>query len=139
MQLNNNFKFKQDPFGLVDFSKGVSFIPSKPPKSGLGWIWWILIILIFGGIIYLGSLAYNYIKDDKKDSIKEPDAVPDINDSVKEEEKEEKQIRKLLPEHKVEIRLDLADKANWDFAYIEAKKAEGKAIFVKNEGWLIYA
>ena len=139
MQLNNNFKFNHDPFGLTDFSSGVSTIPSKPPKSGLGWVWWVLIILIFGIIIYLGSLAYNYIKDDKKDSIKEPDIVPDINDYVPEEEKEEKQIRKLLPEHKVEMRLDLTDKANWDFAYIEQKKAEGKAVFVKNEGWLIYA
>ena len=139
MQLNNNFKFKQDPFGLVDFSKGISTIPSKPTKSGLGWIGWAIVILIFGIIIYLGSLAYNYIKDDKKDSLKEPDIVPEIDGSVEEEEKEENQIRKLLPEHKVEMRLDLADKANWDFAYIEAKKAEGKAIFVKNEGWLIYA
>jgi hypothetical protein len=136
MQLNNNFKFNQDPFGLVDFTKGVSSIPSKKPESGLGWVWWVLIILIFGGIIYLGSLAYNYVKEDKKDSMKEPDTVPEIDDPIQEEEK---QTRKLLPEHKVEMRLDLANKANWDFAYIEAKKAEGKAIFVKNEGWLIYA
>ena len=139
MQLNNSFKFKQDPFGLVDFKQGIPFLPSKPPKSGLGWVGWTIVILIFGVIIYLGSLAYDYIKDDKKDSLKEPDIVPEIDGSVQEEEKEEKQIRKLLPEHKVEMRLDLADKANWDFAYIEAKKAEGKAIFVKNEGWLIYA
>ena len=139
MQLNNNFKFNHDPFGLVDFSEGVSPIPSKPPKSGLGWIWWILIILIFGGIIYLGSLVFNYVKVDKADALKEPDIIPEINEMENEREKEEKQVRKLLPEHKVEMRLDLTDKANWDFAYIEAKKAEGKAIFVKNEGWLIYA
>lgn len=139
MQLNNNFKYNHDPFGLVDFSKGVSSIPAKPPKSGWGWMWWVLIILIFGGIIYLGSLAYNYIKDDKKEPVKEPDIVPEINESIQEAEKEVKQVRKLLPEHKVEMRLDLADKANWNFAYIEAKKAEGKAVFVKNEGWLIYA
>jgi hypothetical protein len=131
MQLNNNFKFSHDPFGLVDFKKGIPFVPPKPPKSGLGWIGWLLIILIFGGIVYLGTLAYDYIKDDKKDSLKEPDIVPEIDDSVEDEEKDEKQIRKLLPEHKVEMRFDLADKANWDFAYIEAKKAEGKALFVK--------
>ena len=135
MQLNNNFKFSHDPFGLVDFKKGIPFVPPKPPKSGLGWVGWLLIILIFGGIIYLGSLAYNYVKDDKKDPIKEPDIVPEIDDSVQEEDK---QIRKLLPEHKVEMRLPLADKANWDFEYIEAKKAEGKAEFVKGYGWLIY-
>ena len=139
MQLNNNFKFNRDPFGLVDFKKGIPFIPLKPPKSGLGWIGWILIILIFVSIVYLGSLVYNYVKDDKKDSLRKTDIIPEIDDSIKEEEKEEKQTRKLLPEHKVEMRLDLADKANWDFAYIEAKKAEGKALFVKNEGWLIYA
>ena len=138
MQLNNSFKFKQDPFGLVDFKQGIPFLPSKPPKSGLGWVGWTIVILIFGVIIYLGSLAYDYIKDDKKDSLKNPDIVPEIDGSVQ-EEKEEKQIRKLLPEHKVEMRLDLADKANWDFAYIEAKKSECKEIFVKNEGWLIYA
>lgn len=138
MLLNNNFKFNNDPFGLVDFKEGVPFVPSKPPKSGLGWVWWLLIILLFGGIIYLGSLAYNYIKDDKKDPIKEPDITPEIDDSIR-EEKEDKPIRKLLPEHKVEMRFDLADKANWDFAYIEAKKAEGKAQFVQNKGWLIYA
>ena len=139
MQLNNNFKFNRDPFGLVDFKKGIPFIPLKPPKSGLGWIGWLLIILIFVGIVYLGSLVYNYVKDDKKDSLRKADIIPEIDDSIKEEGKEEKQTRKLLPEHKVEMRLDLADKANWDFAYIEAKKAEGKALFVKNEGWLIYA
>jgi len=139
MQLNNNFKFNHDPFGLVDFSNGVSTIPSKPAKSGLGWIGWAIVILIFGIIIYLGSLAYNYIKDDKKDPVKEPDIVPEIDESIQEAEKEVKQVRKLLPEHKVEMRLDLADKASWNFAYIEAKKAEGKAVFVKNEGWLIYA
>ena len=138
MQLNNNFKFNRDPFGLVDFKKGIPFIPLKPPKSGLGWIGWLLIILIFTGIVYLGSLVYNYVKDDKKDSLRKADIIPEIDDSIK-EEKEEKQTRKLLPEHKVEMRLDLVDKANWDFAYIEAKKAEGKALFVKNEGWLIYA
>lgn len=136
MQLNNNFKFSHDPFGLVDFKKGIPFVPPKPPKSGLGWVGWLLIILIFGGIIYLGSLAYDYVKDDKKDSLKEPDIVPEIDDSVQEEDK---QIRKLLPEHKVEMRLPLADKANWDFEYIEAKKAEDKAEFVKGYGWLIYA
>ena len=79
MQLNNNFKFSHDPFGLVDFKKGIPFVPPKPPKSGLGWVGWLLIILIFGGIIYLGSLAYDYVKDDKKDSIKEPDVVPSYN------------------------------------------------------------
>lgn len=139
MQLNNNFKFDQDPFGLINFNKGQPFTPSKLPKLGLGWVGWTIVILIFGVIIYLGSLAYNYIMDDKKDSLKEPDIVPEIDGSVQEEEKKEKEIRKLLPEHKVEMRLDLVNKANWDFAYIEAKKAEGKAIFVKNEGWLIYA
>jgi hypothetical protein len=139
MLLNNNFKFKQDPFGLVDFNQGIPFLPSKPPKSGLGWVWWILIILIFGGIIYLGSVIYNHVKDDKDDSLKEPDIVPEINDLENEEKKVEKHIQKLLPEHKVEMRLPLADKANWDFEYIEAKKAEGKAEFVKGYGWLIYA
>ena len=139
MQLNNSFKFKQDPFRLVDFNQGIPFLPSKPPKSGLGWVWWTIIILIFGGIIYLGKVIYNYVKEDNKDSLKEPDIIPEINDLENEEEKVEKQIQKLLPEHKVELRLDLADKSNWDFAYIEAKKAEGKAVFVKNEGWLIYA
>lgn len=139
MQLNNSFKFNQDPFGLVDFTKGISLIPSKPPKSTWGWLWWILIILVFGGVIYLGSLIYDYINEEKENSLKEPDVIPEINDLEAEEEKIEKHIQKLLPEHKVEMRLPLADKANWDFAYIEAKKEEGKAEFVKGYGWLIYA
>jgi quinol-cytochrome oxidoreductase complex cytochrome b subunit len=45
---------------------------------------------------------------------------------------------KLLPEWKVIKRYDIADEATWDKDFINAKFSEGKAVFVKNKGWLIY-
>jgi hypothetical protein len=141
MRLDNNFKFKYDPFGLVDFSyKNIPYVESIPTpksKSSFAWILWGLVILVLGAIIYLCFKTYDSIvtKDDKISTnnemlkIDEAEALFKNGDDV---------AWKLLPEHKVIARYDLGKEDSWNLELLELKKSQSKAQFVKGHGWLLY-
>jgi flagellar basal body-associated protein FliL len=138
MQLDNKFRFSYDPFGLVDFnSKNGRYVP-KPPKSNWGWVLWIILLLILGLGILFRETIYKFFfpttddVDDKSEKIEPNEEVSEQLPAVT------AQVYKLQPEHKVIMRLDLADEAKWDLELLEAKKKEGKAEFVKGKGWLLY-
>jgi hypothetical protein len=144
MRLDNNFKFKYDPFGLVDFNvqdaKAVLMPPEKP-KSNWSWVWWLLLIIFLGFFIYIATKIYDEFTKKKEGSEvnnNSNDELSRIEDASDNSEAGIIENHKLLPEYKVIARLDLGNEANWDSALLEVKKAEGKAKFIKGHGWLLY-
>ncbi|MCU0468409.1 MAG: hypothetical protein MUF58_07390 [Arcicella sp.] len=144
MRLDNNFKFKYDPFGLVDFNvqdARAILVPPEKPKSNWSWVWWLLLIVFLGIFIYLATKIYDKFTEEKE-TLKADESSSDelLNEeeikSISENNNAES--HKLLPEHKVIARYDLGDETNWDLVLLESKKAEGKAKFVKGYGWLLY-
>jgi hypothetical protein len=144
MRLDNNFKFKYDPFGLVDFSTQnakAMLVPPNRPKSNWSWVWWFLLILFLGIFIYLATKVYDKFTEEKetlKTNENPSNELSLISNSEDLFEGTTVETHKLLPEHKVIIRLDLGNEANWDLVILESKKAEEKAEFVKGHGWLLY-
>jgi hypothetical protein len=138
MQLDNKFRFSYDPFGLVDFnSKSGRYVP-KPPKSNWGWILCIVLLLILGLGILFRETIYKFFFPQTDEVDDKPEKVESNDEVLKQLPAVTAQSFKLQPEHKVIMRLDLADEAKWDLELLEAKKKEGKAEFVKGKGWLLY-
>lgn len=138
MQLDNKFRFSYDPFGLVDFnSKNGRYVP-KPPKSNWGWVLWIVLLLILGLGILFRETIYKFFFSQTDEIDDKPEKVEPNDEVLKQLPTVTAQSFKLQPEHKVIMRLDLADEAKWDLELLEAKKKEGKAEFVKGKGWLLY-
>ncbi|WP_144080136.1 hypothetical protein [Flectobacillus major] len=132
--MDNNFKYSYDPFGIVDFSiSNVAQIvspSSKPSKSK--WFWWLLIVLIIIVLVFCGRAIYRYFvkrKEQRKANTDKVSYTPKV-------------VAKIIPtptELKIIAQFDLGNEANWDMKLLESKKAEGKAIFIGQKGWLVYA
>lgn len=125
MQLDNNFRFKHDPFGLMDFGiQDVIILPNEQKNTTRKskWMRFAYILLLVSLIIVFCKYIYTYFKTKY---------IPDIST--------EPTIEQLkIPDGKIIKTLPLSEQGEWDNTYLEAKKAEGKAYFVTNQGWYIY-
>lgn len=134
--MNHNY-FTSDPFGIhpTTFSSDYS---QKPKKKSLFWTFFgvFIFIILLAVIYFFRDLIFAFFKKTvfNLNQKLNPETVTENPDSALITEE-----NRLLPAPEIEHRLDIKDKANWDFAYINAKQQEGKAFYIKNEGWLIYA
>jgi hypothetical protein len=123
---NSDFRYSQDPFSIFKVKDSDKFLGFRPPKKK-SYFWEIL--LIVAGIFLIGMvfifrdvIGEIFFPIDKKKNVT-PKA-----DAAK---------QKRLAQNIIK-RLDLAEEASWDLDYLDSKIKEGKAEFIKNEGWVIY-
>jgi hypothetical protein len=146
-----NNLYSKDPFGVfnqnippsdkIPFSNqhNSNYPFSNPSESTSTWktIWVCLLIIGFGAILYFKEILVDGFKKivfNVNDKLN-----PDLKEEVvKEKDKVEPKLLMASNERKVECILNIKDKANWDFEYINKKKEERKAIYTEGIGWTIY-
>ena len=147
-----NNLYSKDPFGVFNQNIPNSdkvHIPnhhnsnhypySNPSGSTSTWKTILVCLLIFGfgAILYFKEILVDGFKKmvfNVNDKLN-PDLKEEI---IKDKEKAEPKLLTASNERKVECILNIKDKANWDFQYINKKKEERKAIYTEGIGWTIY-
>ena len=131
MLLDNNFKYLHDPFGIVDFSTSniIPIIVPTPKHSKSSWFWWFLIIVILLIIVFLGRPIYHFFFKKKEDEVGKEKCsnMKTLASKIK-----------LPSQQKIIGQYDLGNEVNWNLELIELKKAEGKAVFIAQKGWILY-
>ena len=123
---NSDFRYSQDPFNIFKMKDSDRFGGFKPPKkkSYLGEIIMIIVGIFLIAMVFLFRDVIWEIFFPKKDKM---DEVP------KDEELTPKRLSQTIIK-----RFDLSVESSWDLEYLDSKIKEGKADFIKNQGWVVY-
>lgn len=134
--MNPNY-FTSDPFGIHHTSVSGGYM-NKPKKKSSFWTFFgIFIFIVLVALIYFfRDLIFTFFKKTVFKLNQKLNPEPPIETTESSIITDE---NRLLPEPNIENRLDITDKANWDLTYINTKQQEGKAFYIKDKGWLIYA
>lgn len=146
--MSSHQHFASDPFGLFPVSNSGLGAVSPKSKSSIWGILFIFILVCILAILYFFRDAVYRLFQVKVAQLHqkinvEPstntDQTPTVLETVPVKKVPIENKKRLLPAANIVAEFLIDDKANWDLPFIEQKKQEGKAYYVKNKGWLIYA
>jgi hypothetical protein len=123
---NSNFRYSQDPFNIFKVNDSDRFGGFKPPKkkSYLGEIILVVVGIFLIAIVFLfRDVIWEIFFPKKKET----------DDTKKDEGLSQKRLNQNIIK-----RFDLSVEASWDLEYLDSKIKEGKADFIKNQGWVFY-
>jgi hypothetical protein len=123
---NSDFRYSQDPFNIFKVKDSDRFGGFKPHKKE-SYFWEILLFVV--GIILIAMV---FIFRDVIGGIFFPE-----KDEADEEINGEETTQKRIDQNVIK-RFDLSEEASWDLDYLDSKIKEGKADFIKNQGWVFY-
>jgi hypothetical protein len=123
---NSNFRYSKDPFNIFTVNDSDRYGGFRPPKKK-SYFWKILLFVI--GIILIGIV---FIFRDVIGGIFFP--KKEDMDNTKNDDK----VKQKLLSQNIIKRFDLSVESSWDLDYLHSKIKEGKAEFIKNQGWVVY-